>query len=178
MKIRAILIFILLAIEITGFSQTLQTVDTVDLNRYCGQWYEIASYPARFQKGCHCTTAEYEIVPGKDIIRITNRCIRFSKGRSRIAVAHAKAYPDKGSANAKLRVQFFWPFRGDYYIIGLAGDYSWAIIGHPERKYLWILSRDSFMPSQKYDDILNIVRERGYSTGMIEKTLQNCDIVE
>jgi apolipoprotein D and lipocalin family protein len=114
-------------------------------------------------------------VPGKKYIRLTNRCIRFKNGRSKIVTARGKAFVVKGSSNAKLRVQFFWPFRGDYYIIGLAEDYSWAIVGHPTRKYLWILSRDSFIPTHTYNYILKVIGEQGYDVNRLAKTPQNCD---
>lgn len=156
-------------------SQPLVTVSQVDLKKYCGRWYDIASYPARFQKGCRCTTAEYELIPGKHFIRIKNRCIRFRNGKSKISTAIGKAFVVKGSNNAKLKVQFFWPFRGDYYIIGLADDYSWAVVGHPNRKYLWILSRESYMPTDTYNSILHLIKSKGYNLKILQKTPQNCD---
>jgi apolipoprotein D and lipocalin family protein len=150
-------------------------VEKVDMEQYLGLWYDIASYPARFQKGCRCTTAEYEAVPGKKFIRITNRCVKFSNGRSKLVTAHGKGFVVRDSNNARLKVQFLWPFRGDYYIIGLADDYSWAIVGHPRRKYLWILNRESYMPSDTYNQIIRLVRELGYDLKPVQKTPQNCD---
>ena len=156
-------------------SQSPQTVDRVELNKYMGRWYDIASYPARFQKGCRCTTADYEMIPGKKYIRVTNRCIKYLNGKSRLSIAHGKAFVVKGSNNAKLKVQFFWPFRGDYYIIGLAEDYSWAIVGHPRRTYLWVLSRESYMPSDTYSSICRIIKQQGYDLKNLQKIPQNCD---
>ncbi|MBN1144672.1 MAG: lipocalin family protein [Bacteroidales bacterium] len=173
-KIPVIMTF-LLFMGLHAYSQPLQTVDQVDIEKYMGRWYDIASYPAPFLKGCRCTTADYEIVPGKKFIRVTNRCIRFKNGRSKIITSQGKAFVVKGSKNTKLKVQFFWPFRGDYYIIGLADDYSWAIVGHPTRKYLWILSRDSFIPTDTYNYILKITGEQGYDVNRLIKTSQNCD---
>jgi apolipoprotein D and lipocalin family protein len=156
-------------------SQPLQTVDKVELNKYMGRWYDIASYTARFQKGCRCTTADYEMVPGKHYIRVTNRCIKYINGKSQLSIARGKAFIVKGSNNARLKVQFFWPFRGDYYIIGLAEDYSWAIVGHPSRTYLWILSRESYMPTDTYNMICKIIKQQGYDVKRLQKTPQNCD---
>ena len=171
-------IILLFLIVFNMYSQPLQTVDQVDINRYLGRWYDIASYPATFQKGCHCTTADYELVPGKKYIRVINRCIRFKNNRSKLITVRGKAFIVEGSNNARLKVQFFWPFKGDYYIIGLAEDYSWAIVGHPKRKYLWILYRDSYMPSYIYAGLLDIVRSKGYDVNRLVKTPQNCDIPE
>lgn len=111
-------ILIMLCIFRTLQAQPPETVDSVDLNLYKGRWYDIASYPAWFQKDCNCTIAEYEIVPGKNYFRVINRCVKFRNGKSRISVARGKVFIVKGSGNAKLKVQFFWPFRGDYHIIG------------------------------------------------------------
>jgi apolipoprotein D and lipocalin family protein len=158
--------------------QPPETVKNVDLDQYMGRWYDIASYPAFFQKGCRCTTADYELVPNKDYVRVINRCIRFKRGRSKLSTVIGKAYPVKGSGNSKLKVQFFWPFKGDYYIIGLAEDYSWAIVGHPKRKYLWILSRESLLPAVTYNEILKILQSKGYDVNRLVKTPQNCDIIE
>lgn len=158
-------------------SQPLQAVEYVDPEKYAGRWYEIASYPTRFQKGCHCTTADYEFIPGKNYLGVINRCIRFKNGKSGISSIRGKASIAKNSGNARLKVRFFWPFRGDYYIIGLADDYSWAVVGHPKRTYLWILSRESFMPSDTYNKILSLVKSKGYDLKILRKTSQNCDDV-
>lgn len=168
-------VFVFMMLMTNAPSQPLQTVERVDLEKYLGRWYDIASYPARFQKGCHCTTADYEIVPGKNYILVTNRCVKYKNGKSKISVAYGKAFIVEGSNNARLKVQFFWPFRGDYYIIGLADDYSWAIVGHPTRKYLWILYRESFIPTDTYNHILEAVHQKGYDLKKLQRTPQNCD---
>jgi apolipoprotein D and lipocalin family protein len=178
MKTVTLLLPILFFLPSCSDSQSLELVPSVDLNKFSGKWFEIASYPAVFQKGCRCTTAEYELMPDKKYVGVTNRCIRFKHGGSKIVAAKAKAFPVKGYNNAWLKVQFFWPFRGDYLIIGLADNYDWAIVGHPKRKYLWILSRESYMPSQTYDEIIEIIRKKGYDPNRLVKTPQNCDMVE
>jgi apolipoprotein D and lipocalin family protein len=173
MKTTTLFLFVLMTAN--SHCQPPQTVDRVDIDKYLGSWYDIASYPAVFQKGCRCSTADYELEPGKKYIRVINRCIRLKNDRSRLTTVRGKAFIVEGSNNTHLKVQFFWPFRGDYLIIGLADDYSWAIVGHPKRKYLWILSRESFMPSHIYEDILNIVRKKEYDVNRLVKTPQNCD---
>lgn len=175
MNLRILQVFFMLYILSHAKAQPLETVDYVDLNKYTGRWYEIASYPARFQEGCRCTTAEYRLAPGKNYIHVINRCVKFKNGKSKISIARGKAFVVKGSNNAKLKVQFFWPFRGDYYIIGLADDYSWAVVGHPKHTYLWILSRFSYMTSDTYSMILDLIKQKGYDTSLLQKTPQNCD---
>ena len=78
----------------------------------------------------------------------------------------------KNSSNAKLKVQFFWPFRDKYWIIDLADDYSYAAVGHPNRKYLWILSRTPEMNQQVYEGILARLKVKGFDTNKLNKTPQ------
>lgn len=152
--------------------QPVETVEYVDLNKYAGKWYEIASYPQRFQKGCHCTTAEYTVT-GKKYMRVENQCRRDSS-RGKISKIQGKAFVVPGSGNAKLKVQFFWPFRGDYWIIDLAEDYHYAVVGNQSRKYLWILCRDPVMDDSTYNAILQRVAQKGFDPEKLHKTDQNC----
>lgn len=151
-------------------AQTLQTIDTVDLIRYTGKWYEIASFPQKFQKGCCGTTAEYSLSE-KGYIIVENRCFKDSlSGKPKYI--KGKAYVDKNSGNAKLKVEFFKPFKGKYWIIELDSNYRYAAVGHPNRKYLWILSRTPQMEKEVYEKILSRLREKGFDTFKIKKTLQ------
>ncbi len=99
-------------------AQPLQTVPKVDLEKYVGKWYEIASFPQYFQKGCHCTTAEYTLSDKGNII-VENRCNKDSV-HGKESYIKGKAFVEEGSMNAKLKVQFFWPFKAKYWIIDLA----------------------------------------------------------
>ena len=148
----------------------LTVVPEVDLNRYLGQWYEIASYPAWFQKGCTGSTAEYSLLPdGK--IQVINRCY---KGRldGPLKESKGKAEVVDTTTNAKLKVWFFWPFKGNYWIIDLHPDYQWAVVGEPSRKYLWILSRTPTMDAAVYQDILGRLPQKGYAPDKLKKTEQ------
>jgi apolipoprotein D and lipocalin family protein len=149
-------------------SQVPETVSSVDLEKYAGLWYEYASFPARFQKGCANTTAEYKLSP-KGFVIVINQCTRES-GRTGI---EGKAFVVKGSGNAKLKVQFFWPFRGDYWILELAEDYSWAAVGSPKRNYLWILSRTPVMDENLYKEITDRVAKKGFDISKLQKTIQD-----
>jgi apolipoprotein D and lipocalin family protein len=147
----------------------LQTVELVDLERYSGKWYEIAAFPQRFQKGCFCTTAEYR--PTDDgYISVLNKCNKGSVDGP-LDSAIGKAFIDPGTGNAKLKVQFFWPFKGKYWIIGLAKDYNHAIVGHPNRDYLWILCRQPRMDKSSYDSILLRLNEQGFDTARLVITI-------
>jgi apolipoprotein D and lipocalin family protein len=121
----------------------LQVVPFVDLNRYTGTWYEIARYPHKFQKGCIGSRATYALRDdGK--LSVLNECYEESD-RGKLRSAKGKAWVVDTNTNAKLKVSFFWPFSGDYWIIDLGSDYDYAVIGHPKRKYLWILSSSKLM---------------------------------
>ena len=148
----------------------LVTVPSVDLNRYLGKWYEIASYPAWFQKGCTGSTADYALLPDGRI-RVINRCFKKSLDGP-LKESKGKAEVVDTTNNAKLKVWFFWPFKGDYWIIDLDTDYQWAVVGMPSRKYLWILSRTPAMDDAVYQGILERLVDQGYDPAKLNLTPQ------
>lgn len=124
----------------------------VDLGRYLGTWYEIARYENSFQKGCFAATATYSMRPD-GMIRVLNQC-RHGALDGELKSVEGKAWVVDPVTNAKLKVSFFWPFSGDYWIIDLGEKYDYAVVGHPDRKYLWILSRTPHMDEAQYKRIL------------------------
>lgn len=170
-KLLCIILFIVaMQTDHTIRAQSVETVPFVDLKRYSGKWYEIASYPQRFQEGCHCTTAEYTPTD-KGYVIVENRCNKDSVNGKQSYIK-GKAFVEKNSGNAKLKVQFFWPFRGKYWIIDLADDYSYAVVSHPNRKYLWILSRTAKMDGSVYEGIISRLKSKGFDLGKLKKTVQ------
>jgi len=148
----------------------LKTVDYVDLNRYLGTWYEIAKYPVRFEKGLVGITATYSLrKDGKILVLNAGKKGSMTGKDSR---AKGKAWVIDKKTNSKLKVQFFWPFSGNYWIIGLGAEYDYAIIGDPSRKYLWILYRKPKMDEALYSDLLKQIEAHGYDLSKIEKTVQ------
>ncbi len=156
----------------TVADKPLATVPSVDLEKYMGKWYEISSFPQSFQKGCHCTVAEYAMTD-KGYVRVVNTCRKDSAG-GKVKTANGKAFVVAGSHNAKLRVQFFWPFRGDYWIIDLAPDYTYAVVGDPSRKYLWILCRTLQMDEPLYREIVDRAAGKGFDVSKLVRTDQTC----
>ncbi|MBN1997495.1 lipocalin family protein [candidate division KSB1 bacterium] len=155
-----------------AFGNEPEIVNHVDLNRYAGLWYEIAKIPNSFQKKCAFgTTAEYSL-QDNGLVRVVNRCFKpdgrpvEAKGMARIVD------PD---TNARLKVSFvrflgknwFW---GDYWIIGLDADYQWAVVGHPDRKYGWILSRKPEITGELRREIDNLLTRQGYNPADFENT--------
>ena len=148
----------------------LQVVPSVDLARYAGRWYEIARLPNRFQRDCAAnSTAMYTLRPdGK--ITVVNEC-RKADGRLKSVRGTARVADPKGP-NTKLKVTFFWPFTGNYWIIDLDPEYRWVVVGEPSRKYLWILCREPRMDDAIYNQIVERVKQQGYEAGRLMKTTQ------
>lgn len=153
-------------------NKPLATVPYVDLQKYTGTWYEIASFPQRFQKGCHCSKAEYKLHP-EGYVEVSNSCRKNSPTCDLKAVT-GKAFVVDKETNAKLKVQFFWPFKGDYWIIELAPDYSYAVVGEPSREYLWILSRTREMDKNLYQEIVSRTAAKGFDVSKLQITDQTC----
>jgi len=158
------------AAVVSAEEQPLEVVESVVLDRYLGTWYEIASYPAWFQRGCTAVTAQYSL-RDDGLIRVVNSCNKGSlDGKLKQSTGRAKVVD--GSNNAKLKVSFFGPFWGDYWIIDLDPEYRWAVVGVPSRKYLWILSRTRSMDEALYQEIVGRLQTKGYDKARLVRTLQ------
>jgi len=144
------------------------TVESVDLDRYAGKWFEIAAFPAWFEDGCRCSTAEYVYMD--DYVEVKDSC----RKDGRLVTRNAKAYPVPGTHNSQLRVRFIWPFKSDYWIIALDEDYQYAMVGHPDKKYLWIMSRTPQMDEDLYQSLVQKALAKGYNVKKLRKTDQAC----
>ena len=149
-------------------TDTVKTVPSVDLNRYAGKWYEIARYTLWFEKGMDQVTAEYILQPNKKWVKVINS--GYKNGHLKNIVGKAFI---SDSTNSKLRVQFFWPFRGDYWIIDLAEDYSWAVVSDRKKSSLWILSRTPQLDEAILDQLMDKLMQLGYDKDRIYFTKQN-----
>ena len=142
-----------------------EVVSDVDLERYMGRWYAVASIPTTFERSCaQGTTAEYHLlVDGR--IEVTNTCIREDGTAFDIV---GRAWVPDPTEPAKLKVSFVrfsnrWFFPGDYWVLDLASDYSYAVVGHPLRKYGWILSRSPALPEETLETIFQRIEGNGYN---------------
>ncbi|MBS1519524.1 MAG: lipocalin family protein [Bacteroidetes bacterium] len=148
-------------------NKPLKTVGHVELEKYLGKWYEIAKFPQSFENGCTNVTAEYSLRDdGK--ISVVNSCTKDGQPKTTEGIASI----DDKESNAKLEVQFQWPFSGKYWIIALAPDYSYAVVGHPNRKYLWILNRKPIMDTMTYNHLVLVAASRGFDIRKLVKTVQ------
>lgn len=156
----SVLLSMLLGCGLWGVTAApLATVESVDLERYQGVWYEIARYPNWFEQNCVGTTAEYTLLPDGRV-EVVNTCLDTSlDGPARDIQGSARS-ADPG--NAKLKVSFFGPFEGDYWILDLGEDYEYAVVGEPARKFFWILSRTPTLDEGTLDMIIEMMPEWGY----------------
>ena len=148
-------------------NDSLEVVSHVQLESYLGKWYEIARLPARFEDGCSQVTATYTLSKGGSVT-VLNECIKNGK----MKVARGKAKVVDKETGAKLKVTFFWPFYADYWIIKLGNDYEYSVVGVPNRKYLWILSRTPQIDDKLYSELLQFVQSKGFNTNNLIKTSQ------
>ena len=143
----------------------LEVVPHVELEKYLGKWYEIARLPFRFEDGCTDVTATYGLSKDGNV-SVLNECLRDGK----LKQAKGKAKVVDNNTGAKLKVTFFWPFYGDYWIISLSKDYEYAVVGTPNRKYLWILSRTPKMDDKLYSQLTEFVKSKGFNVSNLIKT--------
>jgi apolipoprotein D and lipocalin family protein len=154
----------------------LEPVDSLDVPRYLGAWYEIAKYPNRFQKQCDgYTTAHYSLLPDRTL-QVINRC-RRADGRFEEAVGTARQLGRADSPKLEVRFAPGWlsvlpMVWGDYWVIDLDPDYQLAAVSEPKREYLWILSRTPTVPRQAYAALLDRLERQGFDLGRLEATKQ------
>lgn len=153
-------------------------VDRVDVERYMGLWYAIAHIPTTFERRCVTgTTAEYTPL-GDGKIQVVNRC--FSADGDPI-VAKGRAWIPDSDEPGKLKVSFvrflgLWLFPGDYWILRLDSAYRYAVVGHPKRRYGWILSRTPELDDQLLSEIFAGLEEAGYDVDAFVRVDQSVHV--
>lgn len=165
-RIALALSFLLSLVGCSKQYEPLATVESVDLQKYLGKWYEIARYDHSFEKGCSNVNATYTFREDAKI-KVLNQCLKDNT----ISKAVGKAYA-VDNTNAKLKISFFGPFYGDYQILMLDEDYTYAVIGEPSREYFWILSRTPTLDKEITNMILAKLPFLGYDKTKIIWTLQ------
>lgn len=153
-------------------SKQLNTVKTVDLQKYEGTWYEIARFLNTFEKGLTCVTANYTIKEnGK--IRVLNKGQKLSD-TAKTKSAEGTAWVPDSNDPGKLKVSFFWPFAGDYQIMYLDKDYCYALVGSPSLDYLWILSRTKTLDKTTIEKLKSEATKQGFKVERLEFVDQSC----
>jgi lipocalin len=162
--------FLLLLVALVGCGPSRpppDTVPAVDLTRYAGTWYEIERFDHWFERGMVGVTAQYTLLPDGRIAVLNRGYDGTLEGKSKTASATAWAV-----GPARLKVRFFWPFAGDYWILGLDDDYRWAVVGTPDRSYLWLLHREAHPAPADIADMRVIAEKAGYDLTGLRAVLQ------
>ncbi len=150
----------------------LRVVKSVDIQRYLGPWYEIMRLPNSFESGLTCVMANYSLKPNGDI-KVENSGHKIGE-TDNVKTATGTAWVPDTAEPAKLKVRFFWPFTGNYWIIALDPNYRYAMVGDPSRDYLWILSREKMLPERTLDTLLAQAQSQGFDTSRLSRTPQDC----
>lgn len=171
---KTVLMLITIMIFSTAHSQkSPSVVSSVDFNRYKGLWYEIARLPNYFERKLKCTSATYTL--GDDgRITVLNKGNYISEPKKTTSSKGIAWIPDKNNP-AKLKVQFFWPFSGDYWIMDLDKEYRYVLVGDPSVKYLWILAREKKMDEPTYKMLIQKAIDNGYDVRTIIRVEQDCE---
>lgn len=152
-------------------TQVISTVENIpverlDLQRYAGKWFSLSSIPTSLDRKWKETTETYTLNENGYYNVLTT----YKKNDDpEVKSIKSKLFVVEGTNNTELKAQFVWPFKVDYWVIELAEDYSYTVIGHPEQKYLFIKSRQPSIDKKLYDDIVERCKTRGYDTDKLVK---------
>ena len=150
----------------------LPTVKELDVERYMGTWYEIARLPNSFEKGLDCVSATYTLREDWKIT-VLNKGRKIEDPDEIKSIKGVAWVPDKDFPG-RLKVRFFWPFSGKYWIISLDENYQYALVGAPDRQYLWVLSKSPELEDAVYDSMLEIANKNGFDISKMIVVNQNC----
>jgi len=141
-----------------------QPVEKVDIVSFAGKWFSLYSIPTLMDKNWKETTETYVIHPDGYYAVFTTYKLVGGEERKYI---RSKLFVVRGTGNAEMKAQFVWPFKADYWVIELAADYSYIVVGHPNHKYLFIMSRKPFLPEPLLQEIISRCEQRGYDTSKL-----------
>lgn len=143
-------------------------VAKLDLKKYAGTWYSLYSIPTIFDKGSRETTTKYTL--NKE--GYYNVTTTYKKpGDNRVYSRSSKMFPSEDGDKGELQAQFIWPIKVDYWIIELADDYSYVVVGHPDHKFLFIMSRNQTMSKKTHDEIVARCKAKGYDVAKLTSQL-------
>ena len=174
MKLALSIVLTVLMLQVDS-PRPVRSVREVDLRRYAGTWYEVARLPNRFQRKCRAETiAVYELLTNGEL-RVVNTC-RGADGQLIRAEGRAKL-ADRDGPTSRLKVRFapailsFLPMVwGDYWILDLTADYGAALVGTPDRKYLWVLSRKPQLDDATFDRLVSTAAAQGFDVARLTRS--------
>ena len=139
----------------------MQPQESFDIKRYMGKWYEIARLPNTFEEGLEENTAFYDLREDGKVTVINQG--RVVADKSRYKEVKGRAWVPDQNEPSKLKVSFFWPFAGDYWVLSVDKDYTIALVGDPSRKYLWILAREKAPDPKVVSELKAYASSLGYA---------------
>ena len=156
---------IIIAASVLGLScsasfHAMETVEGFDISRYMGKWYEISRLPNTFEEGLEHNTAFYELKENGDVTVVNQG--RVTADKTRFKQVKGKAWVPDPKEPAKLKVSFFWPFAGNYWVLKIDKDYTHALIGDPSGKYLWILAREKSLDTKVVNELKAYASSLGF----------------
>jgi len=148
----------------------IRTVDHVDLDRFMGPWYVIASIPTFLEKGVYNGIESYRLAEDGTV----EATFTFNQGGfdGPVKTYHPRGFIRDTASNAVWDMQFVWPFKAEYRIVYLNDTYTQTVIGRTKRDYLWIMARESSIPPEDYNRILQFIQSQGYDIAKIQKVPQ------
>lgn len=141
-----------------------QPVNVIDYKAYAGKWYSLYSIPTFLDKNWKQTIENYTLVSDEHFEVITTY---HKEGNAEEKSVKSKLFFDQHKPAGDMRAQFVWPFKAGYWTIELATDYSYVVIGHPEKKYLFIMAREPTIHPELLKEIIERCRQMGYDTGSL-----------
>lgn len=169
LKYIKILIIIILLLLSACKGYDMKTVEKVVIEKFMGDWYVIGIIPNFIEKHAINGIESYELLENNRV-KIDYRFTDTKSGK--VKHMQPKGWIYNKDTNSEWRVQFLWPLKFPYLIIDLAEDYSYTVIGVPNKKFVWIMARESQMSDETYAMILKRLRTVGYDTEKIVKMLQ------
>lgn len=173
MKVVTLAVFMSVA-ALQSDRRPLDVMSNLDLQRYAGRWYEIARFPNRFQDKCVSDVEANYALRDDGRITVVNRC-REKDGTATEARGIARRVDDAPPSVLEVRfapafLSFLPAVWGDYQVIALDDAHTYSLIGTPDRKYLWILSRTPTMEAATYDRLIAIAKGQGFDVSRLVRT--------
>lgn len=153
-------------------NKNLPTVSSLDLKKYMGTWYEIARFDHSFERNLTCVSATYSLKENGGV-KVLNR--GFNSKKIKWETATGKAKVPNNDKPGEIKVSFFGPFYGDYFVMKLDDEYQHVLVGSPTRDYLWVLSREKEMPQEIYTQYLEIATKNDFDVARLQKINQSCN---
>ena len=164
--------FLILLIAITGCATgpPIETVDSVNIQRFMGNWYVIANIPHAIEKDAYNAVESYRLADDGTI----ETTFTFNKGGfdGPLKTYKPRGFIQDNESNAVWGMQFFWPIKAEYRIIYLTEDYTQTVIGRTKRDYVWIMARKPYIPDDDYNRILDFIKSQGYDPSKLQKVPQ------